>query len=79
MTQAARVQFLAETCLSRGSLIEDGDDLGHKMFKIKCFAEPITWFLTLLQFGLLLRNRRVSGQVRLLQDMCQGTHLKYKR
>jgi hypothetical protein len=27
MTQAARVRFTAETCLSRGALVEDGDDL----------------------------------------------------
>ncbi len=29
MTQSARVRFWAETCLSRGALEEDGDDLSQ--------------------------------------------------
>ncbi len=29
MKQVTRVRFPAETCLSRGVLIEDGDDLGQ--------------------------------------------------
>ncbi len=29
VTQAARVRFPAEPCLSRGALVEDGDDLGQ--------------------------------------------------
>ncbi len=29
VAQAARVRFPAETCLSRGALVEDGDDLGQ--------------------------------------------------
>ncbi len=35
VTQATRVRFPAETCLSQGALVEDGDDLWSSLFIVQ--------------------------------------------
>jgi hypothetical protein len=62
VTQAARVRFPADTCLSRGALVEDGDDTGQVSSQycvylpaVLCLPSRSTVF-TFLQYCVYLRQ-----------------------